>query len=213
MTMFIGLREMSVRFSQKRFFYWSSLQGIASSPLTPVAIYGTILVPFVSAQVRILRHFEVLTVNPFDKVSLPCPMLITYGFSLTFALAAILTLIICPPIIKHHQSFGSYLAEVVNLSRKIKDKVPNSNVDKFESLKFETDIEIDELIEKLVIINGEEKYKKLIEGVLNDAIKDWEELQISISKVRQLIGYLYLISFALGAIVFFLVMPLSIILP
>lgn len=208
--MFEWLKQISNRSSFDKFFHWSNLHEIASSPLTSIAVYGTILVPFVAAQVRILTSIEILAFSPFGGLVLPIAMMMTYSFSLIFALASILALVSCPPIIKRHKNFTGYLAEVVGVSSGLRPKVNPEKENEVDHSEHSNEEDFIHLIEEFAAQLGAENYEATVHELLENAVEDWAMMEEENDTFRYVVGAMFLFSFLLGFLVFFGVMPASI---
>ncbi|MFY0311168.1 hypothetical protein ACFMBG_14860 [Leisingera sp. D0M16] len=207
------VKSISEKVSERKFLHWSTLHAIGSSPILSIAIYGAILVPFLSAEVRILKELRVFSSNPFGNVGLPLTMLFSYLFSLIFALASIVASLCCPATIKLHGNIVNFLADISDVSKQINPhKAPNSprsllggqNKDKI------TDNEIDAIFRAMAEHIGQQDFESTVAKFTDQSIDEWGRMEKKSPRLRCSIGVAYVVSFIIGIFTFFFLMPVSI---
>lgn len=215
--MFKWLQQIATKTDFFKFFYWSNLYAIAASPVISIAVYGTILVPFLSAEIEILKAVKVLKFDPFDGIALPLSMLFSYSFSLLFAFAAVLAMLFCAPTIKMHKNIVSYLSEISSVSKRISgdDSLSDPTDNLLEKIEVGgplTDHEIEAVIKKIVGRKGRDDFSTTVSTFTDHAVQEWTQLEESQKRLRFTIGTIFIVSFVIGFFTFFILMPISIVL-
>lgn len=191
--------------SIKGFFKWGNLYSVGLSPLTSVAVYGTILVPTAALVVDVLSEVSFLGIRLFSDLTLPNTILLAYLFSLFFGLGAIVALALCPDILKRYRTVDDLVLQVSKVANGLGTKQDQALGGSFDIN--DTTPEIESVIAEAINDVGQKHYQTAVLSGLEQAQKNWEHSQISLPFVRYCVGAMFIASFVLGFILFFVVMP------